>query len=232
MLADKLQYFEEVCKRETKTYLATCSGDLLQACQTFDPLLEHLYNFACCYWGCHGKEHVLEYLAGRTVCHLISAHGLTERGYYDEAISLVRSVGEIANLLNLFWADKRNIRAWLDSSQTERRDKFAPYRVRKELESLKHLIPFNDAHYKRLCELAVHPTPETRPNAYHDRQRPALGGYFQPEGFSSVFWEMCWALAVVTGPVSKLALFPQSEAERMVELTVPLFKLAAGNVSE
>jgi hypothetical protein len=155
-----------------------------------------------------------------------------ERGYYDEALSLVRSVGEIANLLNLFWANQISIRAWLDSSQTERRERFAPYRVRKELENLKQLIPFDDAHYKRLCELAVHPVPETRPNAYHNERRPILGSYFQPEGFSPVVWEMCWALAVVAGPVAKLALFPQSQAEKMVELTIPLFELAAENISQ
>jgi hypothetical protein len=232
MFTDKLRQFEEVCKQDTATYLASCPGDVRAAHEAFHPLLEHLYKFACCHWGCHGKEHVYEYLAGRTVSNLISAYGLTERGYYDEALSLVRSVGEIANLLNLFWVDQKNIRVWLDSNRTERRAKFDPYHVRIELKNLNHLIPFDEAHYKRLCELAVHPTPATRPNAYHDKDKPILGAYFQPEGFCAAFWEMSWALAVVAGPVSKLALFPKSQAEKMVELTVQLFELAAAHISE
>jgi len=149
------------------------------------------------------------------------------RGYYDEALSLVRSVGEIGNLLNLFWADSTLIRSWLDGDSKHRQKEFSPVGVRKRLEAFHWLVTFDEQHYKSLCELVVHPTPTSRPNAHENSKRPVLGAFFQASGFLKASWELYWSLAVVSGPIAKLALMPLEEAKKMVELTVPLFEIAA-----
>lgn len=231
-IASKLAPFEEVCRKLSERYLTEVEDEFAEATRAFDALLNHFYLFTCCHWGCHGKEHIFEHLGGRTVAHILAAHRLILTGYYDEAMSLIRSVGEIANLLNLFWADNSSIREWLDSEDKARRKAFAPFAVRDRLSSLGWMIPYDDAHYKRLCELAVHPTPETRPNAHSDPKQPVLGAYFQAAGFTQTSWELYWALSVVAGPSAKLALMPHAQAEKMVELTIPLFELAGSHVTE
>lgn len=230
-LDDHIRQFEQQCHADTQAFLAGAPADLKCAVNTFDDLFQRLYRLSCCFWGCHGKEHVFEYLSGRCVSSLTAGRRLAETGYYDESLSLVRSIGEVANLLNLFWRDNGEIRKWLDFPDRERRNRFSPVAVRRRLEELQWLIPFDDEHYKRLCELAVHPTPQTRPNAHQDVHRPVLGAYFQPNGFVFVTWELCWALAAVSGPIAKLAIFPETEARQMAEATVKLFELALTHIS-
>lgn len=73
-------------------------------------VLSILYRVASCHWGCHGKEHVFEYLAGRTCTSALSAFRLMSFGYYDEALALSRNIAEIGNLAYLFFADGAHIR--------------------------------------------------------------------------------------------------------------------------
>jgi hypothetical protein len=231
-VAQQLQSFEQDCLRQSERYLTESAAPFAEATRNFDALLQQVYLFSCCFWGCHGKEHVFEHLAGRTVSHAIASHRLIVTGYYDEALSLIRNVGEIANLLNLFWVDNTSIRSWLDGDDKHRRKEFSPVAVRTKLENLKWMVPFDDQHYKRLCELVVHPTRTSRPNAHQDGRRPVLGAYFQPAGFLRASWELYWSLAVVAGPVAKVAIMPQEQGEKMVEVTIPLFELAADHLNE
>ena len=224
--------FEDECVEHSKTYLATAPSEFVDAFHWSDSLLGHLYQFSCCRWGCHGKEHVFEYLGGRKVSHALASSRLISTGYYDEAISLVRSIGEIANLLNLFHADNETIRRWLDADKNLRRTEFSPVAVRKKLEKLDWMIPFDKEHYARLCEAVVHPTPTTMPNAYESQLRPVLGAYFQKEGFVQSSWELFWAIPLVAGPIAKLAIFPEIQSRKMIDLTIPLSKLAAHQLNE
>lgn len=221
-----LAAFEDQCRTETGNDLPNLPSEVLESLTIHLNLLEHLYRFGCCFWGCHGKEHVFEHLGGRCVSSLIAAGRLTQIGYYDECLSLVRSVGEIANLLNLFWCDNSHIRTWLDSTDCERRRNYKPYKVRQLLADNEWLVPFSDEHYGRLCEQYVHPNPDTKPQAHNDDGRPILGALYQREGFLTAHWESCWALCAVAGPIAKLAIFPESQAKQMVEWTVELSELS------
>lgn len=178
-IAETLTTFEDACQEQSEQYLISASDKFRTATKDCDALLQHLYLFSCCYWGCHGKEHTFEYLGGRCFSHLISSYRLMLGGYYDESMSLIRSVGETANLLNLFWVENSTVREWLDISEKQRRKDFAPVAVRKRLEAHGWLIPFDEEHYKRLCETVVHPMPSTRPNAYTDLRQPILGHIFR-----------------------------------------------------
>ena len=231
-IAATLKPFEDACQEQSRQYLVSAPNEFRTATEGYDALLQHLYLFSCCYWGCHGKEHTFEYLGGRCFSHLVSSYQLILSGYYDESMSLIRSVGEIANLLNLFWVENSAVREWLDIPEKQRGKNFSPFAVRKRLEAHDWLIPFDEDHYKRLCETVVHPTPNTRPNAHNNRKQPVLGAYFQAEGFETASWELFWALTAVAGPTAKLAIFPQKQAEKMVELTIPLFEVAAEHLGK
>lgn len=82
-----LAHFERECQSDTHAYLASAPGDLVNGVVMFDELFLQLYRFSCCYWGCHGREHIFEHLAGRCVSSLASGWRLAESGYYDETLS-------------------------------------------------------------------------------------------------------------------------------------------------
>lgn len=142
-------------------------GRLTQAVQntyenlgTLPSLLDRL---ASCFWGCHGKEHVLEYLVGRSVSSSRAAIRLIEFGHYDEALALTRGLAEIGNLMWLFYVKPEELRTWIDLPEQERRSRYCPPGVRKAIEGAGSVIPHDQFDYAWLCEIAVHPTPKTHP---------------------------------------------------------------------
>ena len=224
--------FEEECRIRTANGLADFPPEVGESLSVQLKLLEHLYRFSSCYWGCHGREHVFEYLGGRCVSSLVAAGRLSAIGYYDECLLLVRSVGEIANLLNLFLCDNTHLRQWFDNTELDRRRNYKPYKVREMLAEKQWFIPFSDEHYGRLCEQYVHPNPDTKPQAHDDGDRPVLGAHYQGKGYLTAHWESCWALCAVSGPIAKLAIFPEPQAKQMVEWTVKLFEFCLPQIPE
>ena len=91
--------------------------------------LSALYQAATCHRKCHGGSHVLEALAGRVYNLACSAYSLITQGFYDEALNLIRSIGEISNLISLSIVDKEAIAEWLSSDQKTRIKKFRPARL-------------------------------------------------------------------------------------------------------
>src|SRR5687767_6395497 len=59
-------------------------------------LMAFVYGLTTCGWGCKGGDHQIELLLGRVVNQAISAHRLMRSGFYDEALMLIRGMGEIA----------------------------------------------------------------------------------------------------------------------------------------
>ena len=88
--------------------------------------LSILYQVGTCHRKCFGGPHVLESLTARTYNLACGAYTLICRGLYDEALNLVRSIGEISNLIALFYADQKNIKLWLSYDKKTRRRKFSP----------------------------------------------------------------------------------------------------------
>ena len=221
-----LNTFESRCETATGSYIEEHASRYEEPWEDFRRLFRHLYLFACCFWGCHGREHVFEHLAGKTVTNASVATRAMFHGYYDESLALIRNIGEIANLANLFWSDGDKIREWIDSDGKTRMKTFSPASIRKMLESNGVIVPFDEEHYRFLCETAVHPVPHVSPNSYNVGARPVLGLVFQREGFDVVFWNLLWATSAVCGPIAKLAILDRRRAEEFVELTIPVFEAA------
>jgi hypothetical protein len=79
--------------------------------------LSALYQAATCHRQCHGGPHILESLCGRIYNFAVSAHQVTMRGLYDEALNLTRSIGEVSNLIALSVVDKKALAEWLSSDK-------------------------------------------------------------------------------------------------------------------
>jgi hypothetical protein len=187
-------------------------------------VLSLLYQLACCHWGCHGKEHALEYLVGRVCTSAQSAIRLMGFGYYDEALALIRNIAEIGNLLYLFFSDTAHLRRWLDAPESERQREYSPIKVRIALEKLGAVIPTDQAQYAWLSEVATHVTPQTLPGAHNLENQPILGAVHQPKGLTKVLHALTWAVCAVGGPVAHLAMVDRSHAERLNEETIALIK--------
>ena len=225
-MIEGMEGFENECANATGFFIEKNASIYQEPWRDFQRLFRHLYLFSCCYWGCHGKEHVLEHLGGKTVTNASVAARSIFHGYYDESLSLIRNIGEIANLVNLFWYDGDRIREWIDSDERTRIKKFSPSGIRRLIELTGMMVPFDKDHYGHLCETAVHPVPHVAPNSYSDRAQPVLGLVFQKDGFELAFWNLLWSVSVVCGPLAKLAILDQQRADEFVGLTIPVFEAA------
>ena len=152
----------------------------------------------------------------------IASFKLTQFGHYDESLSLIRSISEIGNLVQLFMTDISHFERWRSLSEKERIHKYSPGSVRKKLEQAGSVIPTSREKYSRFCEVAVHATPNIEPQSHSIDQAPTLCGYFQEIGLKKCVNELAWATTTVSGPIAKLAILEKSKAEKIVEASIKL----------
>jgi hypothetical protein len=188
-------------------------------------VLSLLYRMACCHWGCHGKEHVFEFLAGRTCTSALATFRLMGFGYYDEALALSRNIAEIGNLVHLFFEDSTHVRLWLDLPDKERRQRYSPLGVRSALEKLGSVVPTDQDQYSWLCAVGTHVTPRTIPQGHNQERRPILGAAFQLDGWNTSLAALTWSVCTVSGPIAKLSILDRAHSERLLEETIALVQV-------
>ena len=142
-----------------------------------------LYQAATCHRKCWNQGHVLEALCGRAHNLGAAAYQLIMAGFYDEALNLVRAIGETYNIVLLSVFDKKSLSEWLRSDKKARLRNFSPFKVRLLLESRGGGVPMivDEDWYADLCEKYVHISAETRPNM-HTGDQAYVGGVFQEQG--------------------------------------------------
>jgi len=121
-------------------------------------------------------------LVGRCCSYGLGAFKLARSGFYDESVSLARTVGEITNLAVLFVTDPSALQEWRTVDERTRRDKFCPVAVRRTLEAKSFPVPVNQSRYGQLSAKAVHLIPTIPPQMYNAERHPKTGGYFQETG--------------------------------------------------
>lgn len=168
--------------------------------RTLGHSLAALYDASTCHRKCWGTGHVLEALGGRIYNLACASYSLVSIGYYDESLNLVRSIGEIANLLSLSVCDKAKFEEWLKSTKTVRIREFSPAKVRALLSKSSGVLLMDEQWYSNLCAAYTHITPATKPNNFNSEHRNIVGGLIQAEGLDS-------ALNQLTTLVSMVALF-------------------------
>lgn len=155
--------------------------------------LNILYQAATCHRRCHGGAHMLERLCGRAYNLACAAFHLLMLGFYDEALGLIRSIGELSNIMILAAEDPVAIREWMNADAKTLRSKFGPAQVRKMLERKNSPLMYATKQwYGELSESYIHVTPQTKPNQHSGRAW--VGGAFQKDGSEKVFSELATIL--------------------------------------
>ena len=182
-------------RKESDAYLRRQEPDL----RVLGSSLSALYLAATCHRKCWGGDHILEALAARIYNLACASYSLISIGFYDESLSLVRSIGEIANLLSLSVNDKTKFMEWIRSSKRERIAKFGPAKVRKLLAE-SGIVLMDGQQYSELCESYTHVTPFTKPNSFNEENRNVCGGIVQQKGIED-------SVEQLTSVVGMVALF-------------------------
>lgn len=214
---EQLETAEESCSRTTVTFTRQSGKKLPISVKGLGSLLSLLYRAACCAWGCKEGDHQIEWLAGRVINQAMSSYRLIRAAYYDEALMLVRGIGEIANLLWLFDADVKEMATWKAASRKDRLNNFSPAAVRRKVEAHIGRAPLIDEkRYQRLCEVGTHPMPGFAPGHYSGTDRPVLGVMLQPVGVYVCFTELCYAVAVCARPLARLLNLEEERKKQIV----------------
>jgi len=157
------QYFESVRWSERNIAAVTDDAFAKEALGVRAPViasalskaLKSLTQLASCEWGCRGKDHTIENLLRRLVNLALGARTLAWVGYYDEALLLLRSGAEVANILQLFSVQPETERTWHAAAESK---DFTPVKVRVAIEAA-GVSPFvHQDHYRALCNVAAHAT--------------------------------------------------------------------------
>lgn len=179
-------------RKNSEIILKTQKEDL----NVLDISLEALYIVATCHRKCHGGRHILEVLAARIYNLSCASYSLLCIGYYDEALNLVRSVGEVGNLLALSVHNKTKFAEWLESDKRQRIREFSPAKVRDLLKD-SELVLMNEDQYSSLCESYTHITPSTSPNNFNKESKNVCGGIVQEKGLSEALEQLTNIVAMI-----------------------------------
>jgi hypothetical protein len=210
---------EDDCSARSSAQLPEMGDKAPKTLEHLGTVLSLLDRLSSCHWGCKGGDHVAESLAGRCCSSARAAYRLLRHGYYDESLSLTRSVAEVANLLFLFWQDPAAFEQWKKANKGTRLREFGPAAVRKQLmaKDKDMPIPADTDRYTEFCEIATHVTPATRPQAHNPLQIPTLGGYFQPAGFLMALNEVSYMVAMAAFGASRI-IKPEEEIATQIQL--------------
>jgi hypothetical protein len=136
-----------------------------------DVLLSYLDRAATCFGGCRGGDHRAEFLTGRAVSSCQACLLLMTSGYYDEALSIIRSLGEIANLMAMFVADISEFERWRNLTEKDRRRYFTPVKVRLWLEERSAPMVIDEKRCGILSAYSIHAGPDAMPQAHNEHGR-------------------------------------------------------------
>ena len=193
----------------------------IRAPKTTDALgtaLSYLDRIASCWWGCRNGLHIEERLLGKSVSNSSASLQLLRSGYYDEALGLIRQIGETTNLLCLFMQSSELQEKWKDASAEVIRQEFSPVKVRLKLEELPLPLPMDYDTYKLLSGQSVHANPSTTPQSHNPFNLPTLGSYFQEAGAllslnhlaGLVGWLLWIAVTLIKPPTDQRAIIDAS----------------------
>lgn len=217
--------FSKDSQKEEITSKIYLEDDEFKANETYEVIPEFfkiVYKVSTCGYGCKGGPHVIEYITGRGYNLGISALKLIRIGFYDEALSLIRSISEIVNLFALFAIRPDSLSEWYGMTEKERIREFSPFKVRQKLEETELPLPVSKEYYSKLCEVGVHVNPYTKPQGKNHIDRALVGGIVLKEQAIAVLNDLannvCWlAIMSLRNSVDKVDFI------REMDVLQPLF---------
>ncbi len=213
---------EDACEALSRQRLPDLGTKAPLCLEHLGTVLSLLDRVASCFWGCRGGDHLVEYLAGRVCSPSRAALKLLLFGFYDESLSLTRSVGEVTNLLFLFNQDAAALAGWQGPTKKQRRDNFSPVKVRIRLESLGAPVLIDETRYSELCEVATHVTPQTKPQAHNPLGMPFAGSGFQEAGLIVALNELALATGLALISLPKILSYDDARRKEIKEAVLAL----------
>lgn len=223
---------EDECEQITDKWISTAGVQAPKCMDRLGSVLSLGDRVGSCFWHCPGggyETHVVQYIAARSTSYGRAALRLLRFGFYDEALSLVRSLGEIANLLMLFELDAKAMEKWKLSDLSARNRHFRPAQIRDQITLLGGTIPMDSTKYAQLCELATHPVPELRPQLFNQHGAITVGGYFQEMGALVALNETAALESIIVFLSAKLCNVPVDQRRQIKRACLECVE-AAGSV--
>jgi len=226
---DVTQELADTSSRITDEFCSKAGKSLPETMEVTGTVLSTIYRLATCHFGCKGGDHQMEWLAGKFANQAVSVHRLVRAAQYDEALMLIRGMGEIVNLMWLFQEDRPELAAWKMADKKTRIVRFGPGSVRGRLRKLNDLgPPIDDERYSALCEIGTHPTPSLAPGHYSGKGRPVLGAILQEVGVFVCVNELAYAVAMAAIPFAVLLDSDDGIRNEMKTLSMKLLNSIGG----
>ena len=173
---------QDKCERATEERAPEINRTLPAAIDQTAQTLMLLEQYGSCHWGCHGGDHLIERFAARATSYCLASIRLLWMGHYDEAYSLLRTVGELANLLFLFASDRSQMTRWRDADEGQRRNDFGAAGVRAILASLQLPAILNRRRFAMLSGRFAHAGQLPVAQLHNPDGLMTMGGRLQPGG--------------------------------------------------
>jgi len=219
---------DAVCEKKTEEKLPHLGQKIPAAYEALGTVLSLMDGMGSCWWGCKHGDHVVEYLCGRLSSSGRAAIRLLKLGYYDESLIVIRSIGEISNLFCLFSAEPSALSDWKTLSEQQRITAFGPGPVRKRVANYDKILPINKSHYAKLCGVAAHANPDTKPQAHNFLGMPTTGGRYQEAGLAVCLNELSYAMAFATLYSVDLIDVPKDVKKAALHASLDLMKSVGG----
>ena len=221
-------HLESQCKEETLSSIDHLGTKVPDCYEVLGMTLALLDSASSCHWGCHTSDHKLEYLIGRVANSSYSAMNLAVRGYYDQSLSIARTIGEIANLLSLFQLDNDSFENWKIATEQIRKSQYSAYKVRMKIEELDGITPIDHNRYSMLSIYSIHASPDTLPQAHNPHAQPITFPTYQPAGFITCLNEISLPIAFSTLFSAVLLDYPQNPKQVFKDISRELITSIGG----
>ncbi len=222
---------EDACDAMTRQRMPFLGKKAPALVEELGTLLSWLDRAGSCWWGCANGDHLIEHAVGGSCGTVRAGLRLAYLGFYDEALSLSRFVGERANLLALFRADPATLDRWRQTDSGNRRREFSAVRVRLMLEGAGASVPTPEERYRQLSSFGTHPgrTPQ-----HHDpRAAPRSGGIFDEAGLLLALNELARGIVLVAGFAAPLLPGEAIPRQEIIRAALAVAQQIGGvNVSE
>lgn len=213
---------EEQCEAKYKQWLRSAGDKAPQIPESLGTALVYLDCLGSCYWACRGGNHLEERLLGRACSNAKAAFRLLGMGFYDEALGIIRQIGETANLLSMFSLSGQLRDQWENSTEKARRNKFSAGNVRRLISDYSGIVVMDEQTYTRLSLLSIHITPETSPQNHNIMELPSFANLFQEVGTLAslnhladmVGWTLFFGSLLIRPPVDQ-SIFRECCADLM-----------------
>ena len=192
---------EDRCDKQTIKSLPKMGKRALLCYEHIGQIVGYAEQIGTCVYGCPGESgeaHAVLYLVARASSFARAALRLARMGFYDEALIVIRSLGEIANLFCLFVVEPTSIEEWKKSDLAYRLKRLSPGKIRRRIEALGESPPITAEKYAALCEVSTHAVPDLRPQNFNHMGRSTTGGiFFQEAGMLVVLNELAETISLL-----------------------------------